>query len=559
MATPHWSLPQGVPWSLWFFIATAVVYLLQRFPVPGVLLMVVGAAFWSVILVNLGFVGVGLEAVMGRVSRLWLVLPVLYFGGYYLARSMEQTALAQAVSALSRENVGTSLRFDPSERDLFLEKGTGDFHPAASELVRYFGLPRVFDKERMHLIGTPDACALVRNDKVFRSAGARAIGFSNPRGSANRKNGDHFCSIAASGRADRPVVRIISDERKEQRGYLPIRINQFRVRDEASGREIKVHAGSASPLRAFPMPVMGCALNSGAPSWDCFAGFMRRRPTPINADSEYSGGIPRVLATALGLTRSNDLALVASDVGFVEALARAADAELIGKEMAVLERMLADPSQHQPDGWFRHLPNRPEVIAPVAGRIFAALLALQTSDLSASENGRNLWRLAAALPPDALASHRADMIEMLQPGQAREWTQQTGGIYERLNGTVPVEAEILLDRLETRQGDLEAALLSSFCRMGAATPEDAKRRLLRLWDKRAPSEGKPGHGRSREDVPLYFTIARLGLKQQAGQVEQRYYGSTFAAIWAEVTPEFSDELCSGSVDDISNYFRKRSG
>ncbi len=126
-----------------------------------------------------------------------------------------------------------------------------------------------------------------------------------------------------------------------------------------------------------------------------------------------------ILATALGLTRSDDLALVASDVGFVEALARAADAELIGKEMAVLERMLADPPQHQPDGWLSHLPNRPEVIAPLAGRIFAALRALQTSDLSASENGRNLWRLAAALPPGALASHRADMIDMLQPGQAR--------------------------------------------------------------------------------------------------------------------------------------------
>ena len=56
------DLPAGWPWSLWFFAITLIVYLLQRFPLTGVFLMVVGAAFWSVVLINLGVVGIGFEA-----------------------------------------------------------------------------------------------------------------------------------------------------------------------------------------------------------------------------------------------------------------------------------------------------------------------------------------------------------------------------------------------------------------------------------------------------------------------------------------------------------------
>ena len=132
-----------------------------------------------------------------------------------------------------------------------------------------------------------------------------------------------------------------------------------------------------------------------------------------------------------------------------------------------------------------------------------------------------------------------------------------GEIYARLDGSNPIERDILLQRLETRRGDLQANLLSSFCRMGAAAPDDAKRRLLALWRKRADVAAKRDGERPSDDVPLYFTLARMGLKEQAGPVEQRYPGPTFARIWTEVTPEFPDDLCTGSLNDIRNRFRTR--
>ncbi len=56
---------------------------------------------------------------------------------------------------------------------------------------------------------------------------------------------------------------------------------------------------------------------------------------------------------------------------------------------------------------------------------------------------------------------------------------------------------------------------------------------------------------------LYLTLARLGLKSQAGKVEQRYFGPTFLAIWDEVTPKTHVDACSESAGEVSNYFRRR--
>jgi hypothetical protein len=56
---------------------------------------------------------------------------------------------------------------------------------------------------------------------------------------------------------------------------------------------------------------------------------------------------------------------------------------------------------------------------------------------------------------------------------------------------------------------------------------------------------------------LYLTLARMGLKAQAGKVEQRYFGSTFLAIWDEVTPETHADACSASGGEVSNYFSRR--
>lgn len=552
------QMPAGWPWSLWFFAATLVVYLLQRFPPTGIFLMFLLAAFWSVILINLGVIGVGLEALTGRVNRLWLLVPLLYFGGYYVAYAKDQATIALLRAQYASHNDGKSVQFDPARQDLVFEKGKGDFHPAPFSFVQDYGLKRAFDAAgQVHFMGTSDACAMVRKNDVYRSAGVYSFGFFSDGSINQRRMVKDFCSIYAPAKPDKPVIRVTSNEVLSKSAAMAVRKQSLRLRDEASGEEIEIRTGSASPLKPFPMLAMGCGLNSGAPSWDCFIGFLRDSFVPLGSAGLREDGSTALVAKALGLSRSQDYAAIASGSEAVQAWGDAADAMLVRKELAILERMLADPTKDMRYGWFYHLPNRPAVIAPYSKRIFGALGMLQNSTVGGSETGRNLWRLAAALPEDALAPHRAELTDWLRPGNARPWTEQTNEIYARLDVADPAAREIVLNRLERQRGDLQISLLPPFCRMGLDAPKDVKQRLLALWRGRGEQVAGTTRDRSNLDTMLYVTLARMGLKSAAGKVEQRYYGPTFAAIWDQVTPESPVDICSDSLNDLGNRFRKR--
>lgn len=544
-------LPDGLPISLWFFVVTAIVYLLQRFPLTGVFLMIVGAAFWSVVLVNLGMAGIVLEVVTRRVSLLWLLLPALYLGGFYLAWANDQRLMARVSADTVRFNEGKSLAFDPLRQDLVIERSDDGLGLGAAEFLQGHGLARVFDGNgRVHLIGAAETCKFLGDKPGLQSAGIHSQWITRPGPRRYSRSSTGFCIITMPGTPDRPVVRIREQQVKPDYGRLPVTLREYVATDEASGASASVRVGRASPLRRFPGPVMGCALNSGAPSWECFAGFLRRTVPVLPGMPEYGGGGP-VLAKMLGLEPDENLAARAIGPERFRPLADRADAEQVGKELAVLEKLLADPTAPMRDSWFRHLPNKPEVLVPYAARIFAALRTLEGADIRGRDQGRNLWDLAAALPDDALAPHRQEMLQWLRPSTAKPWTVASSLIYHRLDAARPEEREILLQRMESREGDLELA--KKVCRLGADAPGDARQRLLALW--RRLGESKNRAERPSEHVPLYFALARLGLKGEAGQVEQRYFGTTYSAIWDRVGPETPAEICDLSRNDLQNWLR----
>lgn len=544
-------MPDGWPVSLWFFAITAFVYLLQRFPLTGVFLMVFGAAFWSILFVNAGMVGLVFEGATGRVNPLWLLVPVAYFGGYYWLYWTDQQSLEAVAGEVVQYNAGKTLAFDPQRTDLVLEGvGTGEF-------ASTFGLARVFDSEgRIYLIGTAETCELLRNNPVFESAGVHSHAIVRKGSTPWKKLATGFCTITMPGKPDKGVVHVTEVATASKHGRLPLALREFTARDRSSGSSAAVRLASASALKRFPMPVMGCALNSGGGSWDCFHGFMRSTVQLPRGMPPYSGGAPMV-AKMLGLQPTQDLAAVAVGPERFRPMAERAEADLVARELAILERMLADPLTPIKNDSFSHLPIRPDVLTPYAGRIFDALAVLQRSDLYASGTGRGLWRLVAALPEPALAPHRAQMVEWMKPGTMRPWTDESWQLFPRLDVTDPVQRNIVLTRLESPLGDIPTNLLPPFCRMGAAAPEDAKQRLLAVWRARGEVVKERASKRGRDHLRLYLTLARMGLKEQAGRVEQRYMGDTFAGIWNEVTAATPADICDLPEHELIRRFRKK--
>lgn len=553
------ELPAGWPWSIWFFIITLVVYLLQRFPLTGVFLMIVGAAFWSVLLINLGMFGIVAEAVTGRVSALWLAIPLLYFGGYYAAYENDQRMLAKVRQETASFNAGKRLPFDPRRQDLVIETRGGGVGLSPSEFVESFGLSQAFDSEgRVWLVATEEVCTLINSDRGFLTAGIQAHMITRPGKRRFSTVGTGHCMVMMPGKPDKPVMRVTRAEEEEMRGGLAVRLTTMVAEDSASGKKAAVRSGLASPLKRFPMWIMGCALDSGTPAWRCFHGFMRTTYTQLlPAVPRYSSGAP-VVASLLGLHPSDDLASRAIGTERFQPIADRIDAEKVAKEIAILEQMLSAPTEHVKDGWLHHLPNRPAVVAPYAARIFAALEKLQASDRTASDTGKNLWTLIEKMSEETLAPHRPRMVALMRTSVARPWTRDSYMAYSRLDVADRVQRDIVLDRLTLERRNFPAELLPPFCRMGANAPEDVKQRLLALWQARVPDKTNKGWGtqRDRIDVVLYLTLARMGLKQQAGKVEQQYYGPTFLDIWQHIAPASPDEVCVGNPHEIETYFRK---
>ena len=549
------TMPDGWPASLWLFAVTAILFLLQRIPFTGIFLMIVGAAFWSILLINAGMAGIAWEAFTGRVNVLWLIVPALYVGGYYLAYANDLRQFARVASDTEQFNTGKSLAFDHKRQDLLIEipgDGLGLTNPAA--FIERYALDRVFASDgRMFMVAAQQTCTLLRDNPMFKSALIQTYSITSRGRSAVKRNSTGFCIVIMPGKPEKPVLRVTDKEIAPKYGRLPVRLREIVARDTASGLTATVRAGHAAPLKRFPLPVMGCALNSGRASWECFAGFLRNSftrvlPASLNGPHEFA-----VVAQILGLMESSDLSARAIGPERFQPIVERAEKNLVATQIALLETLLADPTAPIRDVSFRHLQNKPELVGLYAARIVETLGRLQNGDHRGSSVGTKLWDLVAALPDASLAPHRAQVLAWLHPQNARSWTKASTRIYQRLDATRPEEREILLQRMEAERNSLHLA--GSFCRMGAAAPDDAKRRLLALWHSVGTTMNRDE--RPPEHLPLYLALARMGLKSEAGKVEQRYYGPTFAGIWDEITPDTPADICELSENDLTNRFRRR--
>jgi len=76
----------SMPRSIWLIGFTAVVYLLQLWPFQGRYSDPYGSPLDRFATINAGFIGLGVEALAGRINKIWLIAPLFWFAGYeYIA------------------------------------------------------------------------------------------------------------------------------------------------------------------------------------------------------------------------------------------------------------------------------------------------------------------------------------------------------------------------------------------------------------------------------------------------------------------------------------------
>ena len=566
---------RSFPISLVFFAATAVVFVLQAIPIIGIFLMFMLAMFWSVLLINAGMIGTFIEALTGRVSRWWLVLPVAFYGGYYLFAFADQAALRNLSTSYNIANGKVSIPFSPVRHSLIF-KGDGD---DGSWYTQNYGLPVAFSENsnypeghRSNRMMPKEVCGMVGQNPALRAAQIWTFWFHDGDAIGSRKMESRFCDL---GMPERPVLLAVTVTRKEERvreGALPVtRVTTTVAMPD--GKIFTLLGGVAAPLSWLPMPVMGCGLNSGAPSWDCGAQFWRNGFTPIVPGNTRYSRDSIVLAEALGLKRVAIADRRGSDETLVRAKIAAVEKTTLERQIAEIDRMVANPLD-KAEWDVGVVANTPEVLLLRAESIMtglerAAAYRAIKEHRRARDNGRVLAGLLAKLPrdrfvsfgPRLLALYRANTDPLQMPNDQyrsraeQHWLWESESLLRRM-GDLGSEALFVATDPRASSANVNGAGIEAMCRIGAAG-RTAAPVLLAMWKK----TNKFDRDQRRA---LFVAMRRMGIdppylvesdeeRQQRERANEAFGGlakkqlspmETLIKDWGDVTHSSPARVCS---------------
>lgn len=293
------------------FLVTGGVLLVQLWPTTGIFLMILGGPYWSVILINLGFVLMAADAWQGRLPRAMLLFPALWFGGYEVAATVSHWQATRGNAAIAAANTGKTIAFDPGSQDLLLEPDRMDTNNGSSlsvdAMVENFTLDRAYfvadqrqGKTRSRWIEQRDcpdrSGAGVVDDVVWNRPNS-----TNPDRPGLMIFAQKLCLFSGEASPKKPVVRIRPQPQVGR--YDDPQGSQDILIAAPDGKQIRLQSGFFRPLTWLPQPVIGCGLDSGAPAWRCFGGFVREPLYSPNADLTPNGP-DDVVARALGLRKA---------------------------------------------------------------------------------------------------------------------------------------------------------------------------------------------------------------------------------------------------------------
>jgi len=267
--------------------------------------MMLGGPFWSAFLINMGFVGILIEAGSGSAPRFWLIAPVMWFSGYYLFVYSEYGKLEDMRKEFATANAAVSVQFDPVQTPLVIK---GEFSPL--ELLSSYSIQSLVKLPSSNSRKSAKEFVLAPLDYCKR---IEKLGSGTPlaidvhtvwetKSAQSRTASQTVCALSYA--IEKPLEGVVAGFARTytELSQLPVRLETITI-THPNGDESLIRYGSARVLNTLPTPVLGCGLNSGGPSWECFHEFYRAHhrltkelPENLNAKSHY-------LATALGLKR----------------------------------------------------------------------------------------------------------------------------------------------------------------------------------------------------------------------------------------------------------------
>jgi hypothetical protein len=416
-----------IPLSLTFFAVQAALLPLEYLPSTGADL---GgwAIFWPILLLNLGFLGLGFEALVRRVGLVWLVAPLLWFGGNTALAVKDRLELKAEREDVAKYNAVVAIPFDPLRqaqvgKEILFNDSIGGKRDSTGGLVQHYGLP-VFYRSGKYIRGASHmatrmvetaVCSEAFRNNALIHTGISTSPIADYRGPQSSPHDQRFCVVNLPEDPALPPLVVERMSEHTERSGLPLDRRSTTV-TMPDGISYNLKGGLAGIRSWWPMPLAGCYSTGSSPhgeTMECTARFYRNVVQLVAVDEGYHGD-DAALAAALGLKRVGPADRKATtSPELARTLIAAALQRAIALEVSNLDRVIADPAAAISSVPFENLPGRLDIIRPRLDPIVAAIERGIQSGGKARDNARQMFRLLQTVPRDAMAPY-LDRIEAMR-------------------------------------------------------------------------------------------------------------------------------------------------
>lgn len=405
------------------------------------------AFLWPAALINLGLIGLAIEALTGRVYRIWLLVPLISYTAYFGLVGNDHYTLSKLDDAYDTANFKVNIPFDPRTQGIFFRE-----RRALQQHMLKYPEHAAYAKDDTYAnwaISIPavdqSVCDAVRSQPSLAKLGIAVADIQGGELVAPGAVVPRSCYITLPEDLDRPVVQVSRDIKTTVRERLAVRIVTTKI-ETPDGQVFRLSGGVGTPLSVFPIPMIACGLNNFPEKGKgCSAGFMRGFEKPFGSvtaanltDQTHLFHDPDPFVRALGMRpRPGSENLQAN-------LPKAVDDRMALIKNGTLQRQFADmyalmtnPSADLSERDLSAIENDPGLLSSQAASI---MLALETAARAqgadrpnAAKNARILVRLLAKLPDRGFQAMRPRIRQVYGTANANEWLQESDVLMQRLS------------------------------------------------------------------------------------------------------------------------------
>jgi hypothetical protein len=495
------------PFSSKVFVFLLVFLALEVLPLPGLYLMFLGGSLFAGLLVHLLLASLLVEALMGRIPRALILVPIIAYGAYYAAYFREGWQVAQVSQKLKTTNPGKIYDFDPAANSLVMDRG--------QEFVETHDVPVVYEPNKNFPEGylserliTRAQCDGVKHDTQNRVS-TLGVHF-------NHIFQQNICLLRFPEPPTHKAVKVIlvGDSQIWARdGDIRQQTTEIAVDDKTVGSFTRAFIWR---LPALPVLAIGCILIDQPPAWKCIADFKRSLITIDGIPDTVDGAkFDEPASVMLGI-REYSAADLANFSGFDSNL-QALDSvhkepeKVENNVFAVLDAIIDGQNPKTPFNLGYSLAANLDRLTPLADGMARRFVALLRGDIRAIPNWREQMEALAtaigALPHEAFVGVAGPLFDVVKEDPDRAMHKYPM-IYVRLGEARTTTLAFYREQLMAKEirGWQRMFPVLALCRIGEADTD-----LIEELKRRYNSVDFQGGGDPvNYKASLFVTLLKLG-------------------------------------------------